>query len=152
MERVSNRDLNLGQLVREQIPFPQSVSVGQFCWTGHVCAASDWGGKHEFKAINEALPNSHEDLLHALARRSKAATFVLNLHDPLVATTLKEPRLQRAIGVIYRPDTERLSHFYRCNLVEQFDLIIFDDVTTPVTPLVKKEAPSKEPETYPAGL
>jgi erythromycin esterase-like protein len=152
LEQFRNRDLNLGQLVRETAPYPKSVNIGQLCWSGSVCAASEWGDDHAFIKINKALPGSYEDILHALSLHIGCKKFVLNTHNPRVAVALKDTRLQRAIGVIYRPDTERMSHYYKCDIVNQFDFVIFDDITGPVKPLIKEELPSLEPETFPSGL
>ena len=126
--------------------------MGQLCNSGVVCAASEWDSAHDFKRINEGLADTHEELLHQLATYSEQASFALDLHAPLVASALIEPRLQRAIGVIYRPETERLSHYYQCDLAGQYDFLLFEDTTRPVTPLVTTEFPSREPETFPSGL
>jgi erythromycin esterase-like protein len=152
LEQLRSRDLNLGQLVREAEPYPLSVNVGQLCWSGSVCAANDWGQEHQFKKINKGLPGSHEDMLHQLTLQTGNTKFVLDIHNEKVAGALKEPRLQRAIGVIYRPDTERMSHYYKCDIVNQYDFVVFEDLTNPVTPLIPGEPPSLEPETFPTGL
>jgi len=146
------REHNLGQLAREKYPFPLSMSVGQLCSTGVVTAADDWGDEHRFKTINQPLPNSFEDLFHKLSVQSGRSSFLIDTSNPEVRSKLSKPRLQRAIGVIYRPFTERLSHYYQCDLIHQFDLLVFEDITSPVRPLVECELPSEEPETYPSGL
>jgi erythromycin esterase-like protein len=148
------REHTLGQLAKQKYPFPLTLSVGQLCAGGTVCAADDWGEEHQFKPINNPLPGSYEAVLHALASHAGNKRFSLDLRNPHVRSSplLSSPRLQRAIGVIYRPRTERQSHYYHCDLVQQFDALIFEDVTTPVAPLVDKEIPSEEPETYPSGL
>jgi erythromycin esterase-like protein len=121
---------NLGQLARER--WPNAVySIGFSTYNGTVAAASDWDGPMERKRVRDALPGSCEQLLHDIG----LARFWLDLRDPAVAQRLREPRLQRAIGVIYRPETERQSHYYHVELPRQFDAIIHLDQTRAVTPL-----------------
>lgn len=152
LERLRGRELNLGQLVRER-DLASSLSVGQLCHSGLVTAADDWGEPHRFKPIVPGLSGSHEDLFHALALKSGRARFGLDLGAAEVAGLLGgNPRLERAIGVIYRPETERQSHYFSCDLPNQFNWVWFEDTTTPVIPLVEEEFPSKEPETFPTGL
>jgi erythromycin esterase-like protein len=145
------KDLNIGQLVKEKYPL-DSITVGQLFNTGRVCCADDWGEPHLFKPITPALANSHENVLHAVAKRTGQEAFALDLTVPDVRGVFKEPRLQRAIGVIYRPQTERWSHYYFCDIAKQFDLVVFFETTSPVLPLVEEEVKSEEAETYPSGL
>src|SRR5438105_5108520 len=100
-------ELNVGQLVREHYG-PEAVLIGFTTYTGTVTAASDWGGPAERKRVRPALGNSYEDLFHQQA----LGNFLLTLKDGPAATALREPRLERAIGVIYLPQTERASHYF----------------------------------------
>ena len=83
--------------MKEKYPL-HSVIVGQLFNTGTVCAADDWGDPHQFKPINPALPNSHENVLHTLSARSGTDTLALDMSEQEVRQVFKEPRLQRAIG------------------------------------------------------
>jgi erythromycin esterase-like protein len=143
-------ELNVGQLVREQHG-RDAVLVGFSTHTGSVTAASDWGSPAECKRVVPSRPDSHENVMH----RTALDRFLLPLRgqgrdvDPL-----REPRLERAIGVIYRPDTERQSHYFFADLPEQFDALIHIDVTRAVEPLERGAMWSADevPETYPAGV
>jgi erythromycin esterase-like protein len=116
-----------------------------------VTAASDWDGAAEFKAVHPSLGGSYERVLHDAALER----FLLLLREPsAVGSALMEPRLERAIGVIYRPESERLSHYFTATLPEQFDAVIHVDVTSAVQPLERAtaEQAAEPPETYPSGV
>lgn len=142
-------ELNVGRLVRERYG-QDAVLIGFSTHTGSVTAASDWDGVTERKLVQASLPESYEQLMHTVGIES----FWLSLrgtsrHNQLLSV----PRLQRAIGVIYRPDTERQSHYFHAELPQQFDALIHIDTTRAVEPLERTAAWSPEaPETYPAGL
>lgn len=142
-------ELNLGQLARERWA-DEVRSIGFTTHSGTVIAASDWGEPAECKRVRPALNGSIEDLFHQAGRPH----FFLPL-DPgsEVADALASPRLERAIGVIYRPDTERQSHYFHARVSEQFDAMIHLDVTGPLMPLEGVQPPLEEepPETYPEG-
>jgi len=145
-------ELNVGQLVRERYD-REAVLVGFSTYTGTVTAASDWGGPTEFKRVRPALPQSYEALLHQVG----SPRFFLNLREdnPAMAE-LEQPRLQRAIGVIYLPQTERVSHYFSAQLPCQFDALIHLDTTRAVQPLdpstIWEEGKMEAPETYPSAL
>ncbi|KTC83854.1 erythromycin esterase family protein [Legionella cincinnatiensis] len=124
-------EFNLGQLVREQYD-THSYSLGFSTYEGTVRAASDWGSVGQKKQVMPGLPGSYEDLFHHV----KYENFFLSLleHEKL-EHYLKIPRLQRAIGVIYRPDTERFSHYFFTQLPYQFDGLIHFDRTSAVQSL-----------------
>ena len=142
--------LNLGQLVREDPRvFGRCVLLGFTTHAGTVAAASDWDEPVELKRVRPSLPGSVERLLHD----SGVPRFLLPLGGEL-ATLLEAERPQRAIGVIYRPETERMSHYFDVRLARQFDLLLHVDETHAVVPL---DAPDHWPqphasETYPTGL
>ena len=98
------------------------------------------------------MPNSLGALLQSITKDDSA--FGLYLKDPVIGKNklIEEPRLQRAIGVIYRPETERESHYYLCCHSKQFEYIVHFPNTNPVIPLVEKEEQKDEMETYPYGL
>ena len=142
--------LDLGQLVREDPRvFGRCVLVGFTTHAGTVAASSDWDEPVELKRVRPSLPGSVERLLHD----SGVPRFLLPLGGEL-ATLLEPERPQRAIGVIYRPETERISHYFDVRLARQFDLLLHVDETHAVVPL---DAPDHWPqphasETYPTGL
>jgi erythromycin esterase-like protein len=141
---------NVGQLVREQVG-AQAVLAGFSTYDGTVSAATDWGGPAERKTVRPALPGSYEALFHNV----RPKRFLLNLRDDAeVASLLRTPRLERAIGVIYRPETERLSHYFRARLPAQFDAILHIDRTRAVEPLERNSqwVAGELPETFPTGV
>ena len=149
-EMAAGGELNLGQLAREAYG-PQVVSVGFTTYEGTVTAASDWDAPAERKRVRPALPGSYEALFHATG----LARFLLPLgarHPAIEA--LRQPRLQRAIGVIYLPESERASHYFHARLPHQFDAVLHYDVTRAVEPLERTGVweRGEVPETYPSAL
>jgi erythromycin esterase-like protein len=141
---------NVGQLVRERFG-AESVLVGFSTWSGTVTAASDWGGPAERKRVRNGLPESYEALLHSAG----LPQYLLLLEQGSEHTAaLAERRLERAIGVIYRPQTERLSHYFEADLPRQFDAYIHLDETRALEPLERTSpwAKGEPPETYPEGV
>jgi erythromycin esterase-like protein len=149
-EMSERGEWNLGQLARQQYG-NQVVLIGFSTYNGTVTAASDWGGAAERMRVRPALNHSYEQLFH----ETGVPRFLLLLseHEKLAAS-LHSQRLQRAIGVIYRPETERLSHYFHARLSEQFDAVLHFDETRAVEPLERTPLwPLEEaPETYPSGL
>jgi erythromycin esterase-like protein len=143
-------ELNVGQLVREWHGSNAKL-VGFTTYAGTVIAASNWGEPGELKRVRPALEGSYEELFH----RTGIDRFVLAIErGTYVHSLLAEPRLERAIGVIYRPDTERRSHYFNARLSDQFDIVIHLDGTRAVEPLEHIAAweRSEAPETYPSGV
>jgi erythromycin esterase-like protein len=141
---------NVGQLARDRWG-SEAMLVGFSTHRGTVTAASEWDGIAERKRVRPGLPGSYEDLFH----RAGEERFWLPLRDnPGLADLLRERRLQRAIGVIYMPQSERLSHYFNTKLPVQFDAMIHIDETKAVQPLVPEPVwHAGEPaETYPTGL
>ena len=122
--------LNVGQLCRQA--FGKDVyAIGQGTDHGTVAAASAWEGAMEIKLVRPALPNSYERLMHL----SEMDAFFLPLaksRNQQLTSALAQRRLERAIGVIYRPETERLSHYFDASLPNQFDEWIWFDETSAV--------------------
>ena len=140
---------NVGQLARQQWGKGEVVLVGFSTYHGHVTAASAWDEPPERKRVNPGLPHSYEDLFH----QTSMPGFFLPLRDRnRAAHALLEGRLQRAIGVVYLPRTERQSHYFHAQLPRQFDAIYHYDETQAVRPLEVTGFRSDEPpETYPSG-
>ncbi len=139
---------NIGQLVRERWG-DQAALIGFGTHGGTVTAASDWDGEHETKRVLPSRRDSYERACHD----SGVKRFVLDLHaNKALHRRLSEPRLERFIGVIYRPDTERWSHYSEAVLPEQYDAWAWFDETTALRPLAPDEPHSGVPETFPFGL
>ena len=149
-EMGARGELNVGQLVRQRYRH-DALLIGFSTYTGTVTAASNWDGPAERKAVRPALPESYEAAFHETGLRN----LLIDLRGPAGASaTLAHPRLQRAIGVIYRPETERLSHYYHAMLPAQFDLVLHYDTTRAVEPLEPSGLWTRGdvPETYPTAL
>jgi erythromycin esterase-like protein len=146
-------ELNLGQLARERFG-DDACLIGFSTHTGTVTAAHDWDEPGKRRRVRPSLPDSYERVFHEVSERRGEAGFLLRLRDETEATkALSEPRLQRAIGVIYRPESERMSHYYHVDLPRQFDAIIHLDETTALQPLDRDEHWDAEPpETFPSAL
>jgi erythromycin esterase-like protein len=151
------RELNLGQLARERYGEEAVRIVGFSTNTGTVTAADDWDEPGRQMRVRPALPGSYERLFADTASESGVPAYYLLLRgDAELSRALGEPRLQRAIGVIYRPQTERASHYYDVELPRQFDAIIHLDVTSALRglePGAEWEIGVEEPpETFPSGI
>ena len=148
-EMAARGEYNLGQLCRREFG-EGAYLVGFGTHSGTVAAASEWDGPMEIKTVRPALPNSYEQLCHATG----LARFMLGLRgrdDLCKPAGLGNERLQRAIGVIYRPETELASHYFRASLPQQFDEYIWFDDSRAVTPLETAEVKGL-PDTYPFGV
>lgn len=142
-------EFNIGHLCRREFG-SAAYLIGFGTHGGTVAAATHWDAPMEVKAVRPSLAGSYERLCH----ESGVARFILPLRAPTptaVIDGLKVPRLERAIGVIYRPETERQSHYFEAMLPRQFDEYIWFDETRAVTPL-KTEEIEGLPDTYPFGL
>jgi erythromycin esterase-like protein len=147
-EMAQRGELNLGQLARERYG-REACNVGFSTYTGAVTAASDWDGPAQTQRVRAGLPGSFEDVFHAL----DMPRLILDCNAPEVPGDLRDVRLQRAIGVIYRPETERQSHYFHAHLVRQFDAMIHFDETRALQPLEPYSEHAEEPpETYPTGI
>jgi erythromycin esterase-like protein len=140
---------NLGQLLRERAG-TDALLVGFSTYSGTVTAASDWDEPHRCMRVRPGLPGSWEQMFH----QTGEPRFLMTLrgNDSLRSVTTAG-RLQRAIGVIYRPETERSSHYFYTRLADQFDAIVHIDQTSALEPLDPTEVTgSAEPETFPSGI
>ena len=143
-------DLNIGQLTRDAYG-SEALLIGFSTSHGTVTAASNWDEPAEFKHINLPFPGSYEEVFHHV----KFKKFLINLRERNNAVDLlMKPRLQRAIGVIYRPMTERQSHYFQTCLPEQFDFMIHIDDTSAVQPMemITRLHVGEMDETYPYGI
>lgn len=141
---------NLGQLLRQH--YGQEVfSLGMSTYTGSVTAASDWDEPAQRKRVRPGLAGSWEDLMH----QADADRFLLVMRGNVTLTQLtRAQRLQRAIGVIYRPETERHSHYFMTSLPGQFDAVLHIDHSHALEPLDKGPVwvSGEMPETFPSGV
>ena len=131
-------ELNVGQLVREAHG-NSALLVGFTTHEGTVTAASDWDGPAERKRVQPSLDGSFESLFHSADQRH----FGLDLTKRTLVDSLRSRSLERAIGVVYRPATERASHYFAASLSDQFDAVIHLDSTRAVEPLESTAEPSR---------
>ena len=149
-EMSERGELNVGQLARERYG-RDALRIGFTTDHGTVTAASDWGGPAERKRVRSALPDSYEAAFH----ETRLARFLLTGRDvERVPGAVRDLRLERAIGVIYRPETERASHYFYAWLPEQFDAVLHFDETRAVEPLERTSEwdVGEPPETFPSGV
>lgn len=141
---------NVGQLTRE-LWGRETILIGFTTYSGTVTAATDWGGPAERKRVRPALPGSFEDLFHGTRLERFLLLMPTGSHSK---TALSEPRLERAIGVIYRPETERVSHYFHASLSDQFDAVIHIDETRAVEPLERTAewVAGEVADTFPSGV
>jgi len=149
---IHRGELNIGQLAKQRFG-DEARLIGFGTHQGTVAAADDWDGPMKVKQVRPSLPESYERLSHD----SGMGRFLLDLRDGenrAVAARLEEPMLERFMGVIYRPETERWSHYSQAILPRQFDAWVWFDETEAVTPLPGEVRPGKESadETWPFGL
>ena len=141
---------NVGQLASKRLG-EEAVLIGITTYRGTVTAASDWDAPVERKRVRPGLPESFEALSHTVG----TADFLLPLRgDVRLNEALSDARLERAIGVIYRPESERVSHYFEAKLPQQSDAVIHFDETRAVEPLDRTPGWDKgePPETFPFGL
>jgi erythromycin esterase-like protein len=124
--------------------------IGLTTFSGEVTAADNWGDPGRRKRVRPALAESYEHLLHEVSDQP----FWFDTRTEAAAQTLDKPRLERAIGVIYRPETERQSHYFHARLSDQFDVVLHLDQTHALEPLEPSAewSAGEPPETFPSGL
>jgi erythromycin esterase-like protein len=152
---MRREELNIGQLAKEKWD-ARARLIGFGTHTGTVAAADDWDMPMKIKQVRPSLPESYERMSHD----SEVPRFLLDMRDGEVGRDLREglmqPRLERFIGVIYRPETERWSHYSEAIMPKQFDSWVWFDETKAVMPLPGARRPGEEAaaveETYPFGL
>lgn len=149
----ARNELNIGQLCKETFG-NQALVIGCGTYYGKVAAAHRWGSDMEVMKVRPGLPGSIEELMHSTGVKN----FVLDLRegvcDPELRAALMKPRIERFIGVIYRPETERQSHYSSVVLPHQFDGFVWFDETNPVgtRDIHQPETEAAVDETWPFGL
>jgi erythromycin esterase-like protein len=152
-EMGEDGQVTLGQILRQRHP-NETALVGMTCHRGHVIAAYDWEEAAERERVRPALPGSWEELFHD----TELPRFYVTAAQLRRVVGDHVDRLQRAIGVVYRPETERRSHYLHARLADEFDVIIHVDDTRALEPLDRLEEPApapaepEVPETYPTGV
>jgi erythromycin esterase-like protein len=146
---TSRDELNIGQLCRQRFG-DDAALIGLSTHEGTVAAASNWDGEMEVMRVSASHPESFERAFHDAA----AECCLVDFHrDAALRTKLREPKLERFIGVIYRPDTELMSHYAEASLGQQFDAMLWFDQTRAVEPLTREHGREEDvPDTYPFGL
>ena len=154
-------ELNVGQLLRE-VHGEEVLNIGFTTYAGTVTAATEWDGDAELKRVRPGLPDSYESLFHGIADglprvrggEEVGVFFLLFRGEPALSRALDGPLLERAIGVIYRPETERISHYFKAHISRQFDAVLHCDETRAVEPLERaaRLASEEPPETFPTGF
>lgn len=142
-------EFNIGELCRNAYR-GEAVLIGFGTDRGTVAAADDWDEPMQVKTVLPSRPDSHERLFRETELRCSLTDWRENLQADL-KEILSRPRLERAIGVVYRPDTELYSHYFEAILAEQFDAFVWFEETRAVTPLSHAHGKGM-PETYPFGL
>ncbi|MGF6873857.1 protein-L-isoaspartate(D-aspartate) O-methyltransferase [Paraburkholderia sp. MM5477-R1] len=144
-------EINLGQLCRAQFGDAAAL-IGFGTHSGTVAAASDWGGPMEVKTVQPSLEGSVEFSMHGTGLPRFLLDLRPGMHDTL-RERLRAPLLERFIGVIYRPGTERYSHYAQASLAEQFDAFVWFDRTSAVSALpVSADEKNHAAETFPFGV
>ncbi len=146
--------LNLGQLMRERHGLEQTYLLGFTTHEGTVTAASEWDGPAELKRVRPSLAGSVEALMHQLGEGAMSRFLLPIRGRDSVRAALPAALLERAIGVIYRPETERISHYFKADVARQFDALIHVDRGSAIKPLEYSAhwTTDEFPETYPSGL
>ena len=149
-ERAAAGELTVGQLVRERHQGDCRL-IGFTTYAGTVTAADDWDAPAQRKRVRPALDGSFEELFHEVGEKSFSLPLGIARQ---AADVLRSPRLERAIGVIYRPETERQSHYFRARMADQFDAVRHIDETRAVEPLERTAHWERGdlPETYPHAV
>jgi erythromycin esterase-like protein len=141
-------ELNLGQLARQRFG-DRCCSIGMTTHDGEVTAAHEWDEPAALRTVRPSLVGSYEHLFHSTG----IGSFLLRLASPPISAALAGPHLERAIGVLYRPETERASHYISARLPEQFDVVVHVDRTRALEPLETWARHEVDlPETYPTGV
>jgi protein-L-isoaspartate(D-aspartate) O-methyltransferase len=147
-EMAARGEHNIGQLCRKKFK-DESYRIGFGTDHGTVAAASNWDGPMEIKRVRPSHPQSYEHLFH-LTNKPGLILPLDGERNGELYTQLSKPKLERAIGVIYRPETELASHYFEAVLPRQFDEYIWVDRTSAVTPLSTAQLEGV-PDTYPFG-
>ncbi|GAA4946353.1 protein-L-isoaspartate(D-aspartate) O-methyltransferase [Algibacter agarivorans] len=141
-------EINIGHLCKEHFG-SQSYQIGFGTHTGTVAAAKNWGEKMNVMTVNDSVSDSYENLCH----RTNVPNFTLPLGADYSEKKLREflstPRLERAIGVVYKPETERMSHYFKAVLASQFDEYIWFNKTKAITPIPQKTEATKRQDMHP---
>ncbi|KAK3077798.1 hypothetical protein LTS18_009228, partial [Coniosporium uncinatum] len=155
----SRDEINLGQLCRENFGKEHVAIIGCGTHTGTVAAADEWDEPMKVMKVSPSREDSYEGVMHGTAQVSGFFDVMLDLRkgimDEQALQALAQPRLERFIGVIYRPDTERWSHYMEAVLPEQYDAFLWFEKTRAVRPLDGRQQPNEAKsveETFPSGL
>ena len=143
-------EFNIGQLLRERYG-DNAVNIGFTTYSGSVTAASDWDEPGQRRRVRIGMPGSYERLMHDVGLPAFLLRFDRNSE---LIDQLRQPRMERAIGVVYRPESERASHYFLASLPNQFNALLHFDETQALEPLdlIEHWQIDEEPETFPFGV
>jgi len=135
--------MNVGQLVRTQFGLQNTFNIGFSTFRGSVTAAKNWDEAAQYAKVRNGIYGSYEHTFHAAADYMEHKDYYLlfrsnNQEEQVSADlvkTLEQQRYERYIGVIYRPDTEKASHYCRSSITKEFDAVVFIDETSALPPL-----------------
>jgi erythromycin esterase-like protein len=142
-------EFNIGELCRTAYG-DGAVLIGFSTDRGTVAAADDWDEPMQVKTVRPVRSDSHEHVF----REAGVPHALVDWRGPRAGDlrgALAQPRRERAIGVVYRPETELYSHYFEAILAEQFDALVWFEETKAVTPLPAGHGKGM-PETYPFGV
>lgn len=151
----NQHEINLGQLCRENFTKAEEVAIiGMSSHDGEVAAADGWDEPMQVMTVNPSRKDSWERVMHNTGIPSFLLDMRRGYQTDEVRSALQEEKLERFIGVIYRPNTERRSHYVESKLAKQFDALVWFDRTSAVVPFEILQPPEaiSRGETYPSGL
>ena len=140
--------INIGQLAREDYGEDKIYLVGFASHSGTVIAGDEWGAPMEELEVPAARPGSIEDILHKESASDRYILFSEGISEKMYETEIHH----RAIGVVYHPETERMSNYVPSVLSKRYDALVFLDETSALHPLHMHPHNEKVPETFPFGF
>jgi erythromycin esterase-like protein len=138
---LSSHQFNMGKLVKKTYPSKSVISIGQYCHEGEVTAVSNWGEAERIFPVVKSNNRSFENIFHQVSTISKKPSYCVDMREPSIRDAMgSEKKLQRAIGVIYRPGNELVSHYYPSTIAKQFDILVWFDRTRALSRIPLKSA------------
>jgi erythromycin esterase-like protein len=143
--KQSRGELTIGKLIRDHWGLERTVSIGFTTYNGFVTAADEWDLPCKYKKVNDGMSGSIEEVFHKVSENIMNVGFMIIFRSKtsenylaeksVIEDLSKRAYLERAKSVIYRPNTERRSHYFDCKIAKQFDIVIHIDNTNALQPL-----------------